>query len=203
MKQRFEEIYATSEWGKGSGEGSYVEHTKPYVRFLERFIRTNDVRSVVDMGCGDWQFSQTVNWQGARYQGFDIVESVVRENQSRFSSGTIEFFLYEGDPTALPEADLLIAKDVLQHWSQDRVQAFLPVIQRYRFALITNCVEPNGETPNQEIEDGAFRRLDINAAPFHWQAKEVFQFTHHQSWVDRYWKKTPVRWLKKTYLLTR
>jgi hypothetical protein len=69
MKERFEEIYRKNEWGYGSGHGSLPKHNKGYIEFLEKFIKDKNVRSVVDMGCGDWQFSRLVDWNGAQYQG--------------------------------------------------------------------------------------------------------------------------------------
>lgn len=57
MSKRFEEIYATNEWGHGSGEGSLPVHTRGYVAFLQAFLAEKNITSVVDMGCGDWQFS--------------------------------------------------------------------------------------------------------------------------------------------------
>jgi len=41
--------------------------TGPYRTSLEDFIRANGVRSVLDYGCGDWQFSRLIDWQQAFY----------------------------------------------------------------------------------------------------------------------------------------
>ncbi|MGV6876359.1 class I SAM-dependent methyltransferase [Pseudochelatococcus sp. B33] len=198
MRERFTQIYATDEWHGGSGEGSFPIHTRGYVRFLEQFIRNNNIRSILDFGCGDWQFSRSVNWQGARYTGVDIVPSVIEKNKAAFQRDGIAFALYSGDPAELPEADLLIAKDVLQHWSNNAIAKFLPVIERYRFALLTNCTNPAGETVNVDIEDGAFRYLDLREAPFGLKAKHVYTFTNaEKKWWNPF---TPARWRKKVLL---
>jgi hypothetical protein len=42
--------------GWGSGLGSLVSSTVTYRYIIESFIRLNDVHSVLDVGCGDWQF---------------------------------------------------------------------------------------------------------------------------------------------------
>ena len=80
MKNEFENIYLNNIWEHGSGEGSLPIHTKGYAHFLENFLTTYNINSVVDMGCGDWQFSRLINWGDAMYQGYDIVQSVIESN---------------------------------------------------------------------------------------------------------------------------
>jgi len=57
----FARHYETDAWIGGSGIGSHAVNTQGYVRFLQRFIRANGVKSVVDFGCGDWQFSRAID----------------------------------------------------------------------------------------------------------------------------------------------
>jgi hypothetical protein len=113
----------------------------------------------------------------AQYCGFDVVPSVISRNQRNYASRNIDFQLYSGNPDELPKADLLLAKDVLQHWSNQSIAAFLPVLARYRFALITNDVNPRGPTANIDIEDGGYRYLDLRLPPFQLSATEVYSFT--------------------------
>jgi SAM-dependent methyltransferase len=177
MEAKFEAIYANNTWGQGSGEGSYAVHTLGYVAFLQRFLAKHSIRTVLDFGCGDWQFSQSIDWGDVHYVGVDIVESVIKANQRRFGAANIEFRLRTTDEP-LPDADLLITKDVLQHWSNAKVQAFLPQLYRYRYALVTNCVNPRGPTVNGDIQDGDFRYLDLRLTPFNLNAKPVYSFAN-------------------------
>src|SRR5262249_27223406 len=48
--------------GRDSGFGSLVSSTATYRYIIEPFIRLNDVHSVLDLGCGDWQFSKLIPW---------------------------------------------------------------------------------------------------------------------------------------------
>jgi SAM-dependent methyltransferase len=199
MRKLFEEIYAENKWLYGSGEGSQPKHTKRYAAFLQDFLRKNNIKSVVDMGCGDWQFSQFIDWTGIDYQGFDVVKSVIEANQKKFSAPGIRFQLALGDGSDLPSTDLLIAKDVLQHWSNDAVKAFLPNFKKYAYCLITNCVNPNGKTINENIEHGGFRYLDLRLAPFGIQAEELLSFTNYRGLIGSFFCKP--RWLKRVLLI--
>lgn len=199
MKKEFTEIYSENKWLCGSGEGSQPQHTKPYASLLQNFLRKNKIKSVVDMGCGDWQFSRFIDWSGIDYQGFDVVASVIEANQKNFSSPNIRFQLATGDGSDLPAAELFIAKDVLQHWSNAAVAAFLPNLKKYPYCLITNCVNPDGETINENIENGGFRYLDLRLAPFGLQAEELLSFTNNRGLVGSLFSKP--RWLKKVLLI--
>ena len=200
MREIFGRIYNRNEWLYGSGEGSLPKHTKGYVAVLQNFFSEFHIESVVDMGCGDWQFSQFIDWNGIYYQGYDIVKSVIDCNKEKYSSNNIEFHLYSGIGNELPDADLLIAKDVLQHWSYKSIENFLPNLSRYKYCLITNCVNPIGETINYDIEDGEFRYLDLRLPPFNIDAQDIFSFTNKKQKLFSLFVKT--RWLKKVLLVT-
>jgi len=72
--------------------------TGPYRTSLEDFIRANGVRSVLDYGCGDWQFSRLIDWQQALYVGVDVVPKIIEENQRRYGCEQVEFRISSADP---------------------------------------------------------------------------------------------------------
>src|SRR5688572_33507790 len=69
----FNRIYADGTWGRDlagrgtSGTGSTLAITQEYRAYIENFIETHGVTSVVDAGCGDWGFSSTIEWGNANY----------------------------------------------------------------------------------------------------------------------------------------
>ncbi len=181
MKTVFNEIYARKLWGAGSGEGSLPEHTNGYRRFIEQFIRDRQIKSVVDYGCGDWQFSRLIDWGDIQYLGLDVVDSLIDHHQKAYGRHNIRFHALDGEPSQLPHAELIILKDVLQHWSQQTIMSFMPGIAKYRFALITNCVNPYGPTDNHDISDGDFRPVDLTRPPFSYKMSAVFEFTNKRA----------------------
>ncbi len=177
----FDDIYEKNHWGFGSGHGSLPEVTQSYRQFLESFIRENNIGTVVDVGCGDWQFSRLIDWGEATYLGVDVVDTVVQTNQQRFATERISFkTIQPGSNDAIPSGDLLIIKDVLQHLPDDDVHAFVRnVLPRFRFALVTNCILPT-EAINAPIASGGFRPLDLRREPFNVEASVVLSFTGDQ-----------------------
>lgn len=77
LTQVFNTIYETNAWGYGSGSGSNENLCKGYVQFLQQFFQRNNIKSIVDIGCGDWQFSKNINFDGILYKGYDVASFVV------------------------------------------------------------------------------------------------------------------------------
>jgi SAM-dependent methyltransferase len=134
----------------------------------------NNVTSIVDVGCGDWQSSRYISFNGALYSGFDIVKSVVEANRKQFGSNVVLFDVMPDDPRNLPGADLLIIKDVLQHLTNDQILFYRDhVIPKYRLCLITNSWKAINYPQNGDIAPGQFRSLDLIAAPYSFEGAYI------------------------------
>jgi SAM-dependent methyltransferase len=170
LTNTFNRIYAEGTWGKDvagqgtSGSGSTLEITREYRAYVEQFMRTHRVRSVVDAGCGDWSFSSAIDWGDASYLGVDIASDVIAAVRRKHQKDKIRFRV--GDITEeLPVADLLISKDLLQHLSNKLVHKFIRNNLRkgkYKWVILTN--DRGGENP--DIANGGFRTIELAVAPF-------------------------------------
>ncbi|MDI9847739.1 methyltransferase domain-containing protein [Rhodoblastus sp. 17X3] len=186
MNERFSEIYEKNEWGYGSGVGSLPLNNVEYLRFLKVFLNRNKIGSVIDFGCGDWQFSRFIDWEGAKYTGFDTVAKLIERNQATFSSEDVAFRIFKpGDD--LPEADLILCKDVFQHLSNSLIRQYLDLFKaRAKFLLITNDEWPAENQTNFDIQDGGWRPIRLDLSPFYEVAPVIL------SWVIEWggWKPT-------------
>jgi hypothetical protein len=181
----FENIYQKNIWGVrggfGSGPGSLPKNTITYREFLQNFIKKNNIKSVLDAGSGDWQFSKLINWSGINYIGIDIVPALTEENTKKYSQKNIKFYTKNLVKDDLPKADLIILKDVLQHLSYQKIFKFLPKLKKYKFALLINDFGHN----NTDCKDGDFRTLNLKKYPFNLDGQEVFFFENKQIFLIR------------------
>ncbi len=182
-RDAFDEIYRDATWGKNtegvghSGTGSTAHATLLYRTFLQQFLTDRKITSVVDAGCGDWEFSQMLDWTGIDYKGYDIVESVVKANTERFAKPNIQFFHADIVETELPAADLLISKHVLQHLPNSAVEKFLRQLRKYRHVLLINGVDPRTLSGNNmDIGPGGYRLLDVTQPPFNVEGIKVLTY---------------------------
>lgn len=170
LVQTFNGIYSRGDWakdpeGKGtSGSGSTLDVTREYRAYIEEFIKKHHVKSVVDAGCGDWEFSSATNWNHARYLGVDISTDVIDLVKKKYQKEGVSFVV--GDVTeSLPSADLLLCKDVLQHLPNRLIIKFIKnnlKKGKYKWAIITNDRGGN----NDDIKPGEYRLIDLRARPF-------------------------------------
>ena len=186
MEKEFTKIYDDNGWKEmGSGFGSLAKNTEIYRLFLQKYLHENNIQSVVDIGCGDWQFSKLIDWSAIQYTGFDIVKSVVEKNQKQFSASNITFI--HGNPLNLdlPEADLLICKDVLQHLPNEEISSLLPQFSKFKHCLITNDVDPVSLTSNNpNIPSGSYRPIDLTKPPFNLSGKKILTYISYEPDVD-------------------
>jgi SAM-dependent methyltransferase len=177
MQESFSQIYKYDVWDGGSGRGSTISNTTEYRQLLEEFLQSRNIQSVVDLGCGDWQFSKAVDWGDVDYVGLDVVLEVVEENRKRFGP-RFRFEHVDGSRDDLPEGDLLLVKEVLQHWPTDKILEFIPRMARYRYVIITNNVDVGPEQPplNSDIGMGGYRPLDLREKPFDLRAQELLRY---------------------------
>lgn len=173
-KDAFTKIYENGVWGRDaegkgiSGDGSRIEYAKTYLIYLQRFLRENSIKSVVDIGCGDWQLNRNIDFGPANYSGFDVYEGIVQRNTRRFGNEKIRFYEKDAINEDIPKAELLILKDVFQHWPIKAIHQFIPKIKNYKYAIIVN--DYNNVNPfdnNFDLEDfSGWRTLDLERAPF-------------------------------------
>lgn len=184
-KDVFSQIYSKHSWGGSSrsGPGSDPKNTRPYVKYVDRWLANHpQCRRIVEIGCGDWATTSRIQIpSGCSYIGYDIVESVVAVNQQRFGSEQIRFECVDFLESSIVTGDLLLAKDVLQHLSNDSVRQFIDsTLGMFTWAILTNDIEKfrqrtvlgfplrrlECDAPNVDIADGSSRPLSLSEPPF-------------------------------------
>jgi SAM-dependent methyltransferase len=184
----FRTIYENDLWKGGSGEGSVADATTEYRRVVQSLISSRSIGSVVDVGCGDWQFSRLIDWLSVRYTGFDIVPELVARHAREFGSARVQFVAADARTARLPRADLLLCKDVLQHWPNQAIIDFLRRNRRrFRYALLTNDIWSAHDHAgvNADIPVGSWRPIDLEAPPFVLHPRWRHDFDIRGEWTKR------------------
>jgi hypothetical protein len=194
-RSAFERIYQTHFWegSSRSGPGSDPHNTAKYVHFIKNWLASHpDVRTIVEVGCGDWSTSSKIGFgTNHHYVGIDIVKSNIDNNVIKYGTEQIEFIHSDFIEEPPPLGDYLIAKDVFQHLSNDSIVSFIrSSLRRYRYAILTNYVLKVEYLPiifgivyprrldfsNRKIKDGESRPVEVGAAPFNLELSESFLY---------------------------
>jgi len=166
----FTEIYRKGIWGGGdalhSGSGSRGSAANQYVAAIRQFIADNGVSSVLDLGCGDFQIGRRIADACDTYIGADIVKLVVEENTRRYGSKNVSFRHLDIIADDLPDADLCLVRQVLQHLSNAQIRQILAKLTKYRFVVITEHYPNDAEfkAPNLDKAQGAGTRVTLGSA---------------------------------------
>ena len=94
MEEVFTEIYDKNKWGGGSGTGSKMSrNNQKYIDILNEILNKYNIKTICDIGCGDWQFSKFIkyNTKDINYLGIDCVKSVIDNNLKNYKDTNINF----------------------------------------------------------------------------------------------------------------
>ena len=111
-----------------SGHGSSLEFTKGYRQILTNFFKEKNIKTIVDAGCGDWHFMNSLNLEGINYKCIDISDYIIKRNKKLFGHLKNIEFIVGNIIEDLPPADLIIVKDVLQHLPRHSIYRFFEII---------------------------------------------------------------------------
>ena len=185
----FSEIYANNIWGKPtdvgekfrSGSGSHDEKIiLPYINTLIPLLTNNNIRNIVDLGCGDFWIMRHVLEALSNagynffYTGIDVVEELVNYNVHRFKHPNVRFICMDaaGDEP-LPDGEILIIRQVLQHLSNTDVKKILSKANKFKFVLVTESIyDAPDAVPNIDKQSNNHTRVQnksgvyLEHAPF-------------------------------------
>ena len=148
----FTKIYEDCIWGNDNssdykgcsgGGASYTFNENTLIPFIAGFITTKGITSVVDIGCGDFQIGTAIFSRcPILYTGVDVYKQIIDRNMKMWPEHNWLRFNAATNPEKLPESDLLIVKDVLQHWCNDEIYDFLDTVietKKFKYIIIVNC----------------------------------------------------------------
>ena len=176
----FGEIYDRGLWGRGdsrspcSGSGSSLTVSEEYCETVRSFIRKNQIRSVLDIGCGDFEVGRYLRVPGVKYIGVDIVPWLIERNKKLYEDEETKFYCLDAIKDPLPDADLCLVRQVLQHLSNSQIMEMLQRLSKFNYIIVTEhypsnidrCVanldKPHG--PDTRVPDGS--AVFVDRPPF-------------------------------------
>jgi len=171
LKSRFEYIFDVNLWGdveSRSGVGSTLPETETLRREIPLLLKDVGARSLLDIPCGDFGWLSLTEL-GVAYIGADIVEALVVQNTLRHASENRRFVRLDLTTDPLPEADVVLCRDCLVHLSYANIQRALKNVKRSGAKYFLTTSFPEIER-NCDIEDGDWRPLNFQCAPFNFPA---------------------------------
>jgi SAM-dependent methyltransferase len=162
----FLDIYNTNYWRdqeSRSGTGSSVIMTRRLIENLPNIFNEFQIKSVLDLPCGDFNWMRLVPLMGIDYTGADLVTEIIQDNRIKYPDvNFIELDIIDG---MIPEVDLIFIRDCLVHFPNDLVFKSLYNICLSDCKYVLTTTFPD-HLNTYDIEMGKWRPLNLEAAPF-------------------------------------
>jgi 2-polyprenyl-3-methyl-5-hydroxy-6-metoxy-1,4-benzoquinol methylase len=189
VSEAFADIYRSHAWGSVedrpfcSGDGSIREEAVgPYCAMVRDFIAGNNIKRVVDLGCGDFAVGSRLIGPAVHYVGVDVVPDLIHYNRQHFGDPGIEFRCINIIDDQLPQGDLCLVRQVLQHLSNAQILKTLKALRRYRYVIATEHVYAGaGLRRNRDKPQGPGTRIPrrsgvfLESSPFNCPAKLMLE----------------------------
>ncbi len=167
VAQIFSETYHNRYWKSKesvSGRGSELGQTTHLRSELPLLLRKFEVRSFLDLPCGDFNWMQHVDLGGITYIGADIVPELVARNQEKYTQEGRSFRHLDLLTDPLPKADCVLVRDCLVHLSFEHIEQALANIKKSGAIYLLATTFPN-LAANEDIQTGYWRPLNLQKAP--------------------------------------
>ena len=197
-RQAFQDVYKNNLWGSDgnskyfSGAGSRGEAAETYVNRMAELLSRHSVEigcpiTVVDLGCGDFQIGRalTATLPNLIYLGCDIVPEVIAYNTKMYTNSRIEFRQLDIVADSLPEADVYLVRQVLQHLSNAEIMHFLENVHcKYLYvteghpAVRIGPANPDhvaGASVRFDYCSGVGRGVELDQPPYCLTTREMFR----------------------------
>ena len=172
-KDIFTSYYKRNTW-KGSESasdpGSDYEQTKFLVPELNIMLKYLNIKSMLDLPCGDFNWMKNVDLSKISYHGADIVDEMIKKNNTKYGSENISFSVIDLVNDKLPKVDLVMVRDCLVHLpTEDVIKAIKNIQSSGSKYLLTTNFTWNHQNNNKDISVGEWRRLNLVQSPYNFK----------------------------------
>ncbi len=113
------------------------------------------MRSIVDLGCGDFSVGrQILEGSSVRYTGIDVVPELIEHHKSTVQHPRASFQCADITNDPLPAADLCLVRQVLQHLSNGEIVRVLANLRNFSQILISEDVPVHPKSFNRDKPHG-------------------------------------------------
>ena len=180
MKNVFSNIYENDNWNMGqneskSGLGSTLNFTENIRKELVRLIQKNNIKSMIDVSCGDWNWIKLIRNNLCDYTGIDIVYSIIENNTKLYANEKTRFYcsdfltILRTIPTN--SVDLILCRHTCEHLPTDYNLEFITECKRItKYLLLTTKKVSLTEPRNSELTLGGtitYRPINLDLFPYY------------------------------------
>lgn len=165
----FNHIYRTNHWKDEesvSGPGSSLQSTHVLRSVLPGVLRALQAHTLLDAGCGDFNWMRTLNLPLDFYIGVDIVAPLIDHNVVQFADDAHCFLCIDIAKEVVPCVEVIFCRDCLIHMSYVDIKAAIANFKKSGATYLIATHFPYLQKNNIDIRTGDFHPINLCAAPF-------------------------------------
>lgn len=149
-----------------SGEGSSLKQTEVLRAELPKILEKYEVKTFLDIPCGDFNWMKLINFKGVNYIGADVVKEVVEQNMAKYGNEHITFRhlnLFESD---LPKVDAIFCRDCLVHLNFEDGMNAIKNIKKSGSKYLLSTTFTNRSKNQDLLGNDIWRPLNLEKKPY-------------------------------------
>ena len=178
-KNAFRHIYLSNHWQNyfkldsqksRSGPGSNLNYTSNMSRELEKFFVEKNIKTILDIGCGDFIWMNLLlnkYYNYDKYLGLDIVDELIKDKNLKYSNNKISFEKFDLVKDEIPEGfDIILIRDVFIHLKNKQIVNFLYLLKNLDIKFFGVTSTPSLKENSELKTVGRYRDINIEIEPF-------------------------------------
>jgi len=168
-KKAFNYIYHKKHWWDGesfSGPGSSLAVTSTLRLLLPSIVKAIGAQSMLDAGCGDFNWMKELDLELDLYIGVDIVPALIKHNRAEHGQEGRVFFCLDVVKDPLPQVDVILCRDCLAHLSYEDIDDALRNFKRSGAKYLLASDFPHMKKNDAPMKTGDFRPVNLRVAPY-------------------------------------
>lgn len=149
-----------------SGPGSNLEQTAQIMVQIPEIIKKYNVKSILDLPCGDFYWMSKIDLSAIKYIGGDIVKEIIKCNNAKFTKNNITFKQIDIINDPLPKVDMILCRDLFVHLKNEQILLAVKNIKKSSSKYLLTTTHKK-ITQNIDINEiGTWRPINLENAPF-------------------------------------
>jgi len=178
-------MYFSGEGSRGAAAEIYVERMTELLKC--RIAELGRPITVIDLGCGDFQIGRALvaKVPDLIYIGCDIVSEIIAHNAQTYANAQVNFRCLDIVADPLPEGDVYLVRQVLQHLSNAEINTFLRRANcKYVYVTEGHPIERVGSVNPDNVTGadvrfnrhaGRGRGVELDQPPYNLTTREMFR----------------------------
>tara|TARA_B100000965_G_C19577000_1_gene751764 strand:- start:1003 stop:1722 length:720 start_codon:yes stop_codon:yes gene_type:complete len=164
----------------GHGSNTDTDQTKNLISSLLKFFEIYQIKSILDMPCGDflWMNEFMKKNKEINYLGIDIVEELIKENIKIYEKDKIKFKSFDIVNFKTKENfDLVFMRDFFIHINNSDILQILKNLREMNIKYF--AFENYNISKNKDVTTGNHRKVNLKLEPFN-LGEPIYSFKDYE-----------------------